>query len=185
MKLTIKRRLSNARRPHPLLRWSRDVFLVVGILLLGYCGYVLLDAKIYQVYQSRRFEEQMKEMKPGTSSATSLHEMSFHPSAAGALGEIEIARIGVSAVIMEEELIIELCMKAVGHIPGTPLPGQKGNVGIAGHRDTFFRPLRNVRPGDEITLMAVEGTYHYRVDSARVVERLRYASAGCFPQVIH
>jgi sortase A len=58
---------------------------------------------------------------------------------------------------------------AVGHIPGTPLPGQQGNVAIAGHRDTFFRGLRNIRKDDEITLTTLNGTYRYRVDSTQVV----------------
>jgi len=60
--------------------------------------------------------------------------------------------------------------RAVGHIPGTPLPGRSGNVAIAGHRDTFFRPLRNVRKDDEIKLTTLNGSYLYRVDSTRVVE---------------
>jgi hypothetical protein len=40
--------------------------------------------------------------------------------------------------------------RAVGHIPGTALPGEAGNVGVAGHRDTFFRPLKDVKIKDEI-----------------------------------
>lgn len=59
---------------------------------------------------------------------------------------------------------------AVGHVPRTALPGQQGNVAIAGHRDTFFRGLRNVRLDDEITLTASNGTHRYRVDSMLVVE---------------
>jgi sortase A len=58
---------------------------------------------------------------------------------------------------------------AVGHIPGTPLPGQQGNVGLAGHRDTFFRGLRNIQKDDEITLTTLHGSYRYRVDSTRIV----------------
>jgi sortase A len=169
VKCTIKRGVSNSKRPHPLLRWSRDVFLIIGILLLGYCGYVLLDTKIYQAYQTRRFEQQMKEMRPGNANDGNLHKMAFHPAVAGALGEIEIPRIGVSAMIMEG-IDNRTLRRAVGHIPGTPLPGQDGNVGIAGHRDTFFRALRNVRTDDEITLTTVDDTYHYRVEFARVVE---------------
>jgi sortase A len=60
--------------------------------------------------------------------------------------------------------------RAVGHIPGTPLPGQQGNVAIAGHRDTFFRPLRNIKHDDEITLTTLAGSYRYVVDSTQVVE---------------
>jgi sortase A len=59
---------------------------------------------------------------------------------------------------------------AVGHIPGTPLPGRQGNVALAGHRDTFFRGLRKIRVNDEITLTTLSGSYRYRVDSTKVVE---------------
>jgi sortase A len=64
----------------------------------------------------------------------------------------------------------ETLRRAVGHIPGTALPGQEGNVAIAGHRDTFFRPLRNIRKNDEITLRMLNGTHRYRVESTKVVE---------------
>ena len=60
--------------------------------------------------------------------------------------------------------------RGVGHIPGTSLPGQPGNVAIAGHRDTFFRPLRKIRKNDEITLTTLNGSYRYRVDSTQVIE---------------
>ena len=86
----------------------------------------------------------------------------------GALGRIEIARIGLAAMILEGTNGRTL-RRAVGHIPGTPLPGQQGNVAIAGHRDTFFRPLRNVQHNDEITLTTLDGTYRYLVDSTQVV----------------
>jgi len=59
--------------------------------------------------------------------------------------------------------------RAVGHIPGTPLPGQPGNVVITGHRDTFFRGLRNIHQDDEITLTTLNGTFRYRVDFTEVV----------------
>ena len=84
------------------------------------------------------------------------------------MGEIELTRVGVTAMILEGTYDRTL-RRAVGHIPGTPKPGQSGNVGIAGHRDTFFRALRNVRQDDEITLMTLEGSYRYRVDSIKVV----------------
>jgi sortase A len=60
--------------------------------------------------------------------------------------------------------------RAVGHIRGTPLPGQRGNVALAGHRDTFFRGLRDIRVNDEITLTTLSGSYRYRVDSTKVVK---------------
>jgi len=57
----------------------------------------------------------------------------------------------------------------VGHIPGTPLPGEAGNIGIAGHRDTYFRSLKDIRPSDEILIQTARGFSHYEVDWVRVV----------------
>jgi sortase A len=85
------------------------------------------------------------------------------------LGRIEISSIGVVAMIMEGTDGRTL-RHAVGHIPGTALPGQQGNVALAGHRDTFFRGLRNINKDDEITLTTLHGSYRYRVDSTQVVE---------------
>ena len=59
--------------------------------------------------------------------------------------------------------------QAVGHISGTAVPGPTGNVGLAGHRDIFFRPLRKISVGDEIRLSTKTGTFLYRVASLRVV----------------
>jgi sortase A len=60
--------------------------------------------------------------------------------------------------------------RAVGHIPGTALPGKRGNAGFAAHRDTFFSPLKNVRRGDDVIVTAPEGVYRYAVTTTRVVE---------------
>jgi sortase A len=57
----------------------------------------------------------------------------------------------------------------VGHIPGTGLPGQVGNVGLAGHRDTFFRPLENIRKNDAIDVDTGQGTLRYLVTATEIV----------------
>ena len=59
---------------------------------------------------------------------------------------------------------------AVGHIPATALPGQAGNVGVAGHRDTFFRGLKDVKTRDEIQFSTLSGDFKYVVESLIVVE---------------
>ena len=86
----------------------------------------------------------------------------------GLIGRIEIPRLGLSASVMEGTSTTTL-RRAVGNIAGTALPGQPGNVGISGHRDTFFRPLRNIRRNDIITLTTLLGEYRYRVMSTRIV----------------
>jgi sortase A len=150
------------------LRRCRDAFLVTGILILGYCGYVLVDTKVYQDRETRQFQQQIRDSKPGIAAGVRVRPASYRSPAGEPLGEIELTRIGVTAIILEgtSERILR---RAVGHVSGTAMPGQPGNVAIAGHRDTFFRALRNVREGDEITVSTLEGSYRYRVDSIKVV----------------
>jgi sortase A len=59
--------------------------------------------------------------------------------------------------------------RAVGHIEGTPAPGQQGNVGIAGHRDGFFRGLKDVHEGDAIELITQKERASYVVDEILIV----------------
>jgi sortase A len=84
------------------------------------------------------------------------------------MGRIEIPRLSLS-VVVAEGVDTHTLGRAAGHIPGTGLPGQPGNIGISGHRDTFFRPLRNIRQDDIITLTTVVGNYQYRVVSIWIV----------------
>jgi sortase A len=170
------------RRTQAVLRWSRYLFFAVGILALGYAGYALVDAKLYQAYETWRFERSLKSLEPAIGSVRPLQPSPL-PAQAEAnrakvgsaapkgspLGQIEIRSIGLTAMIEEGDNGRTL-RRAVGHMPGTALPGQQGNVVIAGHRDTFFRPLRNIHKGDEITLTTLSGSYRYRVDFTEVVE---------------
>lgn len=90
------------------------------------------------------------------------------PSATTTVGMIEIPAVGLATRVLEGSNARTLQL-AVGHIPGTALPGPSGNVGLAGHRDTFFRPLRRIKLGDEIRFTTAAGAFKYRVISLRVV----------------
>jgi sortase A len=163
-----------------VLRLSRYFFLIVGILTLGYAAFTLLDAKLYQAYETRRFQPLLKASRASRGAIASLPVPGAEvndakvdtPATVGAghspLGRIQISSIGLAAMILEG-VDAKTLRRAVGHIPGTAFPGQRGNVGLAGHRDTFFRALRNVRAGDEITLETLDGSYRYRVDFTQVV----------------
>jgi sortase A len=85
------------------------------------------------------------------------------------LGRIEIASIGLTAMIQEGTSNRTL-QRGVGHITGTALLGKSGNVGLAGHRDTFFRKLRDIQAGDDIKLTTLTGSVLYRVDLISIVE---------------
>jgi len=85
------------------------------------------------------------------------------------VGRLAIPRLHVRAMVREGDGERTLSL-ALGHIPGTALPGQKGNIGIAGHRDRLFRDLRNVGANDEITLETPRTTYVYRVEKTQIVK---------------
>jgi sortase A len=61
--------------------------------------------------------------------------------------------------------------RGVGRIAGTSLPGQGGNIGIAGHRDGFFRTLKDIRTGDAIELVTTSGKDIFVVDQIRITNR--------------
>lgn len=85
-----------------------------------------------------------------------------------ALGRIEIPRLGLSAIV-RDGADDETLARAVGLVPGTAKPGESGNMVLAGHRDTFFRPLRKIEIDDVIRMVVPPHTYEYRVSSLRVV----------------
>jgi len=166
-----------------MLRWASNFFFIVGIIALGYVSITLLDARLYQAREARKFEEARRTRKAARPSSglqnppASLPPSQPNPAAtqrvemirgSAAWGRIEIKSVGLSSMIMEG-VDRETLRRGIGHIPGTALPGQPGNVALAGHRDTFFRALRNVRKNDEITLETLDGHFRYRVDFTQVV----------------
>lgn len=87
----------------------------------------------------------------------------------GVIGQLDIARLGISAMLVEGTSRTSL-RHAVGHVKGTPLPGEAGNSALSAHRDTFFRPLRNVRAHDRIRILRGGMELRYRVVTTQIVE---------------
>jgi LPXTG-site transpeptidase (sortase) family protein len=85
-----------------------------------------------------------------------------------AIADLSIPRVQLSAVVLHGS-DAQTLRRGPGHLENTALPGESGNVVIAGHRDTFFWPLRDVQVGDDIFVGTPEGSFHYRVTSLRVV----------------
>jgi sortase A len=149
----------------PLLRWTRRILTAFAVSLLAYSGFVLWDTWVFQRTEDRQLERVL--IAPQTALPVSLD---LPPSATGGLiGRMDIPRLSLSAIVMEGTSTRTL-RHALGHISNTALPGQPGNVGISGHRDTFFRPLRNIGLNDIITLTTTRGEYRYRVLSTRIVD---------------
>ena len=162
------------RRRRQVLRWAERLLLVIGIAFLGYYAYVSAETALYQAYETRELDAILASVP-----APAVRAASHTPAApasrkkvltAGApVGRIEIPRLGVSAIVRAGSDARTLRL-AVGHIAGTALPGERGNVGLAAHRDTFFRRLGDIRPDDEVRIVTPDGTFIYRVDGTQIVE---------------
>jgi sortase A len=139
-----------------ILRGACYFFLAFGILAMGYAGFVFADSHAYQALEMKKFKQAGLLSKP-------------HILAEGdVIGEIQVPRIGLDSMVVQGDSSRNL-RRAVAHISNSALPGEWGNVALAGHRDTFFRPLRDIRAGDEIRLKTAAGTFEYRVQSIEIV----------------
>ena len=136
--------------------------LLVALATLGYVAGSVGGAALYQDYESRQLDEVLRGARPPDPA-------SARPVARRVLGRLEIPTLGVSTIVREGEDARTLQL-AIGHIAGTALPGATGNMGLAAHRDTFFRRLREIDVGDVIRLVAVEGTFTYVVESTQIVD---------------
>lgn len=175
--------------------WLERALFLVAVLCLGSYAYVAVHARVVQHEASEQLdaslaqqEQQQRATLPGDPGSprgpARPGAAAPGPDSSGAapaepppalrtgdvVGRLEVPRVGVSVMVLEGDDDGTLS-QAAGHIPDTDLPGASdGNVGIAGHRDTFFRPLKDIKKGDEIRLTTAHGTYRYAVDSIRIVK---------------
>jgi sortase A len=187
----MKVRVSFAHAPQPggesrrgRTRWSaiEYLFLILAIVSLGLYGYTYVERVVYQAYESRLFDRAAGSRGSVTSSnpettpiggvVQAAHKSVAAPEPAfpsSVVGRLSVPRLRFSAMV-REGIDRRTLRVAVGHIPSTALPGQAGNVGLAGHRDTFFRGLKDLRPRDEIQFSTPRGNFKYQVESLTVVD---------------
>jgi len=149
------------RQARWLVRAAYYVLLLAGIGALGYAGYALLDTYTYQGAEKAKFESSRAPAEPDPAATQPVADGSV-------IGEIELPRVGLKAIVVQGDSEM-LLRRAVSHLPQTALPGRTGNVALAGHRDGLFRPLRDVLPGDTITLRTSERDFQYEVEWTAVV----------------
>jgi len=140
------------------------LLLAVGTALAVWCGFVLIEA---------RYTQSMPVPPPtDATSGRSLPGESNSPPPPAAPGRW-LARLDAPSLNMQTTVLEGsddgTLARGAGHIEDTPLPGQPGNIGIAGHRDTVFRPLRNARVGAPMTLETRDKTYHYTISRTLIV----------------
>ncbi len=148
-------------------RWLERLLFLIAASCLGYYIYVYAEARLYQSFEDREIDTILASGTPPIT--VDSHAPRPAPANGSTIGRIEIPRLGVSAVIRAGSDARTLRL-AVGYIPGTALPGENGNLGLAGHRDTFFRKLRDINPDDEIRVTTKEGVFHYFVQRTNIVQ---------------
>lgn len=177
-----------------VLEW---IFLLAGLVAIDCFVWINTTSVLYQAYEDWAFDQTLRGLTPGVggfihdeaqglfgakhaqtpetpkpgstmSEAPLTVSPSGPPAKQSVIGRLDIPRLQL-AVMVREGADEGTLSRAVGHIPGTALPGNVGNVGLAGHRDTFFRALRNIRANDTIELETTAGTYRYAVSSTRIV----------------
>ena len=180
-----------SRRPNLALALEY-VFLIVGLVAVDCYVWVNASSTLYQAYQDWAFDQTLRGLSPSvqgfagdelswllgrerttapaseTSQPVQPGPSEREPKHSMLIGRLEIPRLNLKVMVREgaDESTLR---RAVGHIPGTALPGVVGNVALAGHRDTFFRSLRDIRRNDSIDLMTEDGTYRYQVQSTKIV----------------
>ncbi len=137
-----------------------NLLLVTGALCLGYVLVVQGESRLLAL----RYADRSSGQAQGSEAATAV----VAPEPGEPLGWVRIRRLGVEALV-REGIESKILRASVGHIPRTALPGQPGNAGLAGHRDTFFRALDEVRVGDTIEFEGLGGVQRYRVVTLNIV----------------
>lgn len=151
-----------------LRNWPSLALCAAGIGLLSYWIGVTIDAHVFQRQLARRLET-----TGSSESVSSVLERAYSTRreaiTSGLVGRLEIPRLGISAMVTEG-ITQQALGRGIGHVPDTAFPGERGNVGLAAHRDTYFRRLKDVAKGDRIRLDTPDGVFAYEVEWAGIVD---------------
>ena len=138
---------------------------IIGLLIAGRGIYEVARGRIYQTWQGRQVDRALDSIP--TQPVVGVRRVSYQMGSA--IGRLEIPRLALSVVVLEGSEADSLRL-GVGRLHNSSLPGEPGNVVLAGHRDTFFRSLREIRKGDQISLRTPQGMFAYTVDWTQVVD---------------
>lgn len=176
------------------------ILITAGTLILLFVAYQLWGTGLQEAKSqkalAREFEEQLAQL-PSTTTSTTTTTPSTTTTVAGTtppkidvepteartadlplpstgepIAKIRIPAIGVNRTVVESVLLSQL-KRGPGHYPETPLPGQEGNVAIAGHRTTYGQPFHNVdklRRGDQVIFETAQGEFVYEVEDTIIVK---------------
>ncbi len=173
-----------------VLQWT---LIVAGLILVGFWAGARLHGGLAKSSEIRNFEaarSELRETIDPTSTPTSARSLdtdlpvdtslwaedrieeyreSLEHEFNAPLAILRIPKIGLEVAVLEGTSEPAL-NRGVGHITGTPQPGNDGNVGIAGHRDGYFRGLKDISEGDLIEMETLAGIESYTVTRLLLVD---------------
>ena len=140
-----------------LVVWLEWLLLGLGIGCLGVFAYETVEARRFQAERTAEFAAAAQASAPVT------------VRAGGLVGMLDVPRLNLTTAVVEgdDERTLK---RAVGHLPDTPLPWEKGNSALAGHRDGLFRPLKDIKVGDEIRFRTPSEEIRYKVTDTSIVK---------------
>jgi len=148
-----------------LLKWLERSLLAFGLALGLWCAVVLVRAHQTQNIPPPKVTV-TQTVLPGTTTSSPAPVPA--PARGTWIARLEVPSVTLATTVLEGTDDGTLS-RGSGHIEDTPFPGQEGNVGIAGHRDTVFRPLRHIHLGDEMKLTTADRVYHYKISKTLIV----------------
>jgi sortase A len=164
-------------------RWLERCLLISGCVLLALYVGLRIDSYLHSREALREFQVQkqartfgkrleaqpIRDFNLWSPGRRKLYLESLDPDSRSPAAILRIPKIGLEVPVLEGTDELEL-NRGVGHIIGTAKPGGAGNVGIAGHRDGFFRGLKGIGPGDVLVLETSDSNASYLVDEVSIVE---------------
>jgi LPXTG-site transpeptidase (sortase) family protein len=136
--------------------WLEWLLLGIGLGCLGVYTYETVEARRFQAERAAEFAEAAMACAPVT------------VRAGGLVGMLDVPRLELTTPVIEGDDDTTL-KRAVGHLPDTPFPWEDGNSALAGHRDGLFRPLKDIKVGDEIRFRTSREVLRYRVTETSIV----------------
>src|SRR5436305_9437072 len=138
--------------------------ITLGVLILLFVAYQLWGTGISEARDQKHLKQEFKTV---TEAPPPTNQVALPPPPDGdAVAIIEIPKINVNKAVVQGVGTEDL-KKGPGHYPSTPMPGEKGNAAIAGHRTTYGHPfydLDALKPGDDIFISTRVGKFQYKVD---------------------
>lgn len=169
----MKIRVPAPRLLEGVLRWTSRLLVSGGLVALGVYVWSESDRRVYQAIQAARLEPvetrpEWEVLGPLAQPPRQVPWRTLVKPDPAVIGRLEVPRLKLNAIVRRgiDEMTLR---RAVGHMPGTALPGAAGNAILVGHRDGLFRPLRGIERGDAVVITTPARRFTYRVEGLSIV----------------